>query len=77
MHIKKSSQVLDTKILVNYIINVFFRDSRGIQTRNLLIRSQMLYSVELGSLSSHHSCFASAKVRTFFESTKFFALFFI
>ena len=27
-----------------------FRDSRGIQTHNLLIRSQMLYSVELGSL---------------------------
>ena len=26
-------------------------DSRGIQTHNLLIRSQMLYSVELGSLS--------------------------
>ena len=25
-------------------------DSRGIQTHNLLIRSQMLYSVELGSL---------------------------
>ena len=25
------------------------RDSRGIQTHNLLIRSQMLYSVELGS----------------------------
>ena len=29
-----------------------FRDSRGIQTHNLLIRSQMLYSVELGSLIS-------------------------
>ena len=27
-------------------------DSRGIQTHNLLIRSQMLYSVELGSLVS-------------------------
>ena len=26
-----------------------FCDSRGIQTHNLLIRSQMLYSVELGS----------------------------
>ena len=25
------------------------RDSHGIQTHNLLIRSQMLYSVELGS----------------------------
>ncbi len=29
---------------------VFLSDSRGIQTHNLLIRSQMLYSVELGSL---------------------------
>ena len=29
-----------------------FCDSRGIQTHNLLIRSQMLYSVELGSLIS-------------------------
>ncbi len=27
-------------------------DSRGIQTHNLLIRSQMLYSVELGSRAS-------------------------
>ena len=27
----------------------FFSDSRGIQTHNLLIRSQVLYSVELGS----------------------------
>ena len=27
-------------------------DSRGIQTHNLLIRSQMLYSVELGSRSA-------------------------
>ena len=29
----------------------FSCDSRGIQTHNLLIRSQMLYSVELGSLA--------------------------
>ena len=28
---------------------LFFCDSDGIQTRNLLIRSQMLYSVELRS----------------------------
>ena len=31
-----------------------FCDSRGIQTHNLLIRSQMLYSVELGSLKASH-----------------------
>ena len=42
-------------------------DSRGIQTHNLLIRSQMLYSVELGSLLF---TFAGAKVRTIFDSTK-------
>ncbi len=33
-----------------------FCDSRGIQTHNLLIRSQMLYSVELGSLISEIAC---------------------
>ena len=32
------------------MILILFCDSRGIQTHNLLIRSQMLYSVELGSL---------------------------
>ena len=31
----------------------FSSDSRGIQTHNLLIRSQMLYSVELGSLIAY------------------------
>ena len=48
-------------------------DSGGIQTHNLLIRSQMLYSVEL---RSHPFCFAGAKVRTFLESTKLFPNFF-
>ena len=48
-------------------------DSRGIQTHNLLIRSQMLYSVELGSLPF---LFAGAKVRTFSELTKSFGNFF-
>ena len=48
-------------------------DSGGIQTHNLLIRSQMLYSVEL---RNHRSLFAGAKVRTFFESTKLFGKFF-
>ena len=42
----KKSQVFDFQLLA-----ICKSDSRGIQTRNLLIRSQMLYSVELGS---HH-----------------------
>ena len=33
-----------------------FRDSGGIQTHNLLIRSQMLYSVELRNLFSVCGC---------------------
>ena len=37
-------------------------DSGGIQTHNLLIRSQMLYSVELRNL---RSLIAGAKVRSF------------
>ena len=49
----KKSQVLYIKRLA-----IFKSDSRGIQTRNLLIRSQMLYSVELGS----HFLNACAKV---------------
>ncbi len=49
------------------------RDSGGIQTHNLLIRSQMLYSVELRNL---RFLFAGAKVRTFSELTKFFGVFF-
>ena len=32
-----------------YLVNAFFSDSYRIQTYNLLIRSQMLYSVELRS----------------------------
>ena len=50
-----------------------FCDSGGIQTHNLLIRSQMLYSVELRNLRSR---FAVAKVRTFSQLTKFFGNFF-
>ena len=57
-----------------------FCDSGGIQTHNLLIRSQMLYSVELRNLcsscSSVISLKASAKVRTFSETTKLFSEFF-
>ena len=48
-------------------------DSYRIQTYNLLIRSQMLYSVELRSL---YFWFASAKVWSFSETTKHFAYFF-
>ena len=53
-------------------------DSGRIQTCNLLIRSQMLYSVELRSQKLLKRCFlkADAKVRNIFESTKFFFVFF-
>ena len=47
----------------------FFCDFGGIQTPNLLIRSQMLYSVEL---RSRFLIFASANVAYFFEFAKFF-----
>ena len=40
-----------------------FRDRDRIQTCNQLIRSQLLYSVELRGLV----CFTGAKIRTFFE----------
>ena len=43
------NQVLGIKKKRNSIKNFSFCDSAGIQTRNLLIRSQMLYSVELQS----------------------------
>ena len=49
-------------------------DSGGIQTHNLLIRSQMLYSVELRNLRSF---IAGAKVRSFSESAKLFCNFFL
>ena len=45
-------------------------DSCRIQTCNLLIRSQMLYSVELRSLP----LFASAKLQYYFKLPKFFEL---
>ena len=54
-------------------LSPFSCDSRGIQTHNLLIRSQMLYSVELGSLPF---CFAVAKVHTFYGTAKLFRNFF-
>lgn len=53
-------------------------DSGRIQTCNLLIRSQMLYSVELRSQKLLKRCFlkADAKVRNIFESTKLILYFF-
>ena len=41
-------------------------DSRGIQTHNLLIRSQMLYSVELGSLLNPSFLICGCKGMNFF-----------
>ena len=54
--------------------SLLFRDSGGIQTHNLLIRSQMLYSVELRNHSAPHYL---TKVHTFFELTKHFGDFFL
>ena len=42
--------VLAVKNKKDGLLTVFPCDPRGIQTHNLLIRSQMLYSVELGDL---------------------------
>ena len=54
------------------------RDSYRIQTYNLLIRSQMLYSVELTSrCASVLSRIASAKVRLSAELAKRFGAFFL
>ena len=52
-----------------------FGDSYRIQTCNLLIRSQMLYSVELRSLPNHFR-FAIAKLQLFYELTKYSGHFF-
>ena len=53
----------------------FFCDSHRIQTCNLLIRSQMLYSVELAN-QPFIIGFATAKLQHFLESTKFSGNFF-
>ena len=53
-------------------------DSYRIQTYNLLIRSQMLYSVELRSHLVSQVLFslkADAKIHTFSECTKYFFIF--
>ena len=60
------------------LIGFPFGDSCRIQTCNLLIRSQMLYSVELRShLRFHHFLFlkSGAKVHVFFILAKFFFAF--
>ena len=49
-------------------------DTNRTQTCNLLIRSQMLYSIKLWCQSF---CFASAKIGHFLRTTKYFANFFI
>ena len=59
---------------IREVYNTSLSDSGGIQTHNLLIRSQMLYSVEL---RNHRSLFAGAKVRSFSESAKLFRCFFL
>ena len=59
-------------VIINYL-PIVLSDSGGIQTHNLLIRSQMLYSVEL---RNHCSLKASAKVRCFAEIAKCFGNFF-
>ena len=51
-----------TKILYKYLVEDLC-DRDRIQTCNRLIRSQLLYSVELCGLV----CFTGAKIRTFFE----------
>ena len=63
----------NNELKLNFARYSFESDSGGIQTHNLLIRSQMLYSVELRNLCS---LFAGAKVRTFSETTKLFSKFF-
>ncbi len=51
---------------------VSFCDTAGIQTLNLLIRSQMLYSVEL---RCHSFVIASAKVVVYFKWAKVLPIF--
>ncbi len=64
------------------MLSSLLSDSCRIQTCNLLIRSQMLYSVELRShllISLKKRCFclskSGAKVHTFSILTKFFFIF--
>ena len=50
-----------------------FRDRDRIQTCNRLIRSQLLYSVEL---RDHCFCLTGAKIRPFLEFASFWGTFF-
>ena len=63
LHKKRSSQEL-------------LCDLDRIQTCNLLIRSQMLYSVELRGRCRQRFRLTSAKVRHFFIPANYFAIFF-
>ena len=59
-------------MIVSKSLGISLCDPDRIQTCNLLIRSQMLYSVEPRGLFLNYD----AKVRTFFVTTKCFRLFF-
>ncbi len=54
----------------------FISDSHRIQTCNLLIRSQMLYSVELANQAQHLS-FCECKVTNLFPFRKIFRQLFL
>ena len=58
------------------IIAPFVCDSGGIQTHNLLIRSQMLYSVELRNLSGTSFLNCVCKGTDFFCNHQIFSLLF-
>ncbi len=68
------SQMLYSIELTSRRIKIY-RDSCRIQTCNLLIRSQMLYSIELTNHAQRFR-FASAKLKIYSDSSKFFYYFF-
>ena len=59
-------------MISNQPLGTSWSDPDRIQTCNLLIRSQMLYSVEPRGLSLN----CDAKVRSFFLTAKYFRFFF-
>ena len=63
---------MNKKREVNFFTSSSSCDPRGIQTHNLLIRSQMLYSVELGDLLAICGC----KGTTFLGNHQIFLPFF-
>ena len=66
----KSEKKGDKLIRVYHLYH--FRDSGGIQTHNLLIRSQMLYSVELRNHSAPHYLICGCKGTHFFRTNQTF-----